>query len=71
MKKTTFDRICQNASKGKLTYIGSYAYDVKAIFADGEFTEAICRCLRDDIDKQWIDNTGCQYDGWTVVIKII
>lgn len=62
MKKSTIDRICENHERGKLTYMGAYAYNVQFHPMAGKFF--VIRCPRDLLGQEWIDHDGNMVNGW-------
>ena len=62
MKKSTINRIVDNHSRGKATYIGAYAYKLQ--WHPMEEKWFLVRCKREDESREWLDWEGSIVNGW-------
>lgn len=62
MKQSTVNRIISNHSRGKSTYIGVYAYNLKWNPMAGKYF--IIRCKREDEGREWLNWEGNIISGW-------
>lgn len=46
-------------------YWGRYVYAIQWRCVDGVGTWYVCRCLRDDVNRIWIDHEGNYSNAWT------
>lgn len=64
MKKSTIDKIVNNASDHRTTRIGAWTYTADL------WTGTIIRCKTADIGRRWIDSDGKIHDAWRTVCTI-